>query len=120
MKKTDPFVQSLLVVAEDKQANNPCLYKLKDPFIADYIIVVGAKNTVHCKSIGADFDKAISDRLPVATEDEGLDHPKITGSPDSGWQVIDAGAIVIHVMTEAVRKLYDLDSLFETRSEKQS
>ena len=120
MKNVDPFVQSLLVVADDKKADNSCLYKLKDPFIADYVLIVGAKNTVHCKSIAADFDKAISDRLPIATEDEGLDHPKITGSSDSGWQVIDAGAIVIHVMTETVRAHYAIDSLFEVRSDKKS
>lgn len=110
------FAQSLLQVADEKKADHGCLYQLKDPFIADFILVLGAKNTVHCRSLVLECDRAISEQLPLASEEEGLDHPRITGTPESGWMVIDAGAIVIHVMVEDIRWHYGVDALFESRS----
>lgn len=56
--------------------------------------------------------KAISD--DVAREIKRAGHPilGIEGERKSDWVLIDAGEVVVHVMTPSTREYYDLDSLW--------
>ena len=114
MNTIDTVLAQLSHIADQKKANHIRIYKPKDTFVADAIMVIGAQNTVHCKSLSEELDKAMSQQAPL-TPALFFEHPKISGDAPSGWIIIDALSIVIHVMTDTTRHFYELDAFFEQR-----
>ena len=41
------------------------------------------------------------------------DEIKQSGSPESGWVILDLNSILIHCVTESARDFYKLDSIYE-------
>ena len=55
---------------------------------------------------------AMSDAVRVAVRAEGRKLLGSEGSEGSGWIVVDAGDVVAHVFSAALRAYYDLDGLW--------
>ena len=49
--------------------------------------------------------------------EEKLKHKKLyikrQGDANSGWIILDAGEVIVHVMLEEERKFYNIDELWE-------
>jgi len=72
--------------------------------IADYMIVVTGTSTRHVKSLSEEVAKQIkeSDGSVIGVE----------GQRQGEWVLVDLGDVIVHVMQEETRKLYDLESLW--------
>jgi len=72
--------------------------------IADYMIVVTGTSTRHVKSL--------SDKLEKDFKDAGGTLVGVEGQKQAEWILIDLGDVIVHVMQDETRKLYDLESLW--------
>ena len=81
-------------------------------WLTEHVVVVGVKTAVHGKAV-LESVKAFFNKLPA--DDDLFEHPRISGSPDSGWTVIDSNSIVVHCVAEDQRVYYAIDALFESQ-----
>ncbi len=70
----------------------------------DWLVVSTGSSSRHVK--------AISDDLVREIKRAGLRVVGVEGERKSDWVLIDAGEVVVHVMTRPAREYYDLDSLW--------
>ena len=86
-----------------------------DTLLIDYVVVVSALNTIHCKTLVEILDEHIK---PLSVDnDELYTHPKVSGDAQSGWVVIDCCSIVFHVLLDDLRDHYQLDAHFEKKTQ---
>lgn len=71
---------------------------------ADYMIIATASSARHLKSIGSKLSAHLKElkHTPV----------RMQGEQSSEWVIIDAGEIVVHIMLEEIRALYNLEELW--------
>ena len=76
---------------------------------ADLMIVATGTSTTHVRSTG----NAVAQKL------KDLDMPPlgVEAGPQPDWVLVDAGDIIVHVMTEAARAHYSLEKLWDVKSE---
>lgn len=72
--------------------------------IADYMVVVTGTSTRHVKSLSEEVVKQIK-------ESNG-DVIGVEGQGQGEWVLVDLGDVIVHIMQEETRKLYDLESLW--------
>lgn len=72
---------------------------------ADYMILATARSTVHAMSLVREVDSFLSSRgiRPVNP------HKKVT---ENGWQLVDCGNFIVHVMLQEQRDFYSLEKLW--------
>ena len=95
---------------EERKAEDVMVVDVREntPF-ADYYVIATAPNE---KALGA-----FADYVEEALEKEGVEVRKKDGTPDSGWVIVDAGPVVVHLFSEAKRKEIALDGLLAHRLE---
>ena len=81
-----------------------CLYVSQITTVTDYMIVVTGTSSRHVKSLADDVAKKV--------KDAGNTVIGMEGQKQGEWVLIDLGDVLVHVMMEEVRKLYDLESLW--------
>jgi len=74
----------------------------KTPF-TDYLVIASATNPRMLA--------ALAEYVADDYEANGVTVRKTEGVPESGWLIIDAGSVVVHVFTEEKRKEIDLEGL---------
>ena len=72
--------------------------------ITDYMIVVTGTSSRHVRSLSDDVGKKI--------KEAGGNVNGMEGQNQSEWILIDLGDVIVHVMIEDARKMYDLESLW--------
>ena len=72
--------------------------------IADYMVVVTGTSNRHVKSLAGEVSKR--------GKESGL-LVRMEGEDQGEWVLIDLGDVIVHVMQGAIRKLYDLESLWK-------
>lgn len=77
----------------------------KKSSFADYMIVCSGNSNRHVKSI--------AQSVAMECRAEGLEPLGIEGNDVGEWALVDLGEIIVHVMTEATRDLYQLEQLWE-------
>ena len=76
-----------------------------DTIIADFFVI--------CTATSERQIRALVGYVRGGVRDENQQLPfSIEGSHDSGWQLLDYGAVVVHVFLEDVRRYYDLEGLW--------
>ena len=91
--------------AEDMKGNEIVCLKVTDvTSIADYMLVVTGTSSRHVKSLADGVVKKI--------KESGGTVYGIEGQGQAEWILIDLGDVIVHVMMEEARKLYDLESLW--------
>ena len=73
--------------------------------LADYFVI--------CSAESAPQFKAIVDEVEKQTKDAGARRLRVEGKPDSGWMLLDYGAVVVHVFDPELRDYYDLEGLWK-------
>jgi ribosome-associated protein len=92
-------------LAEDKQAHDIVLLDIRSQStIADYFVICSGDNDRQIKAILEHIDETIHKEF-------GL-NPRVEGTPESGWIVLDYGDIVAHVFGAAQREYYRLELLW--------
>jgi ribosome-associated protein len=91
--------------AEDKQANEIVLLDIRtQSTIADYFVICSAESDRQIK--------AIVEHIDVKVQQEFGLNPRIEGTADTGWIVIDYGDIVAHIFSPTQRDYYRLEQLW--------
>jgi ribosome-associated protein len=109
----DKILKTFIDSGLEKKAENVVSYDLQgSTWITDYVVIMGANNSIHCKALLEDIEGVYSQFSETDLEEL---YPvfKKSGSTDSGWFVIDLNSIVIHCVTSDIREFYGLDTFFE-------
>ena len=91
---------------EDKKGEDIKIVDVRDrtPF-TDYYILVTAPNM---RAAGA-YAESLEDFFQNKVDDLR----QIEGQPESGWVLVDAGEVVVHIFTAAKRQEMNLEDLFK-------
>jgi len=81
-----------------------CLQVSEITTITDYMVVVTGTSTRHVKSM--------ADEVMMKVKEAGGTINGEEGKGQAEWILIDLGDVIVHVMLEETRKLYDLESLW--------
>ena len=93
-------------VAADKQASEIVLLDVRDVCsFADYLVVCSGDSDRQLEAIWEDVRGAL--------KRDGVSIHHTEGTADSGWIVIDAGEVVVHIFATVRRDYYQLDTLWE-------
>ena len=72
--------------------------------IADYMVVVTGRSSTHVK--------ALSDNVVKEVKKAKFEVVGVEGRAQSEWVLVDVGDIIVHVMLNQIRKLYNLEELW--------
>jgi ribosome-associated protein len=75
----------------------------------DNMVIAGATSKQHASSIAAN--------LRVEAKRNQIEIVGIEGDDVGEWVLIDLGSTVVHVMTESIRKFYELEKLWDIPKE---
>jgi ribosome-associated protein len=107
--KKDPGVtlaRAAIVTLEDKLAQDVVLLDLREvTTFTDYAIVVTGGSTPHLK--------AMSDSVSKDLKHQGQPAYRRSGTPESGWMLLDYVDVVIHIFSAEKREYYSLETLWE-------
>lgn len=94
-------------IITDQKGENVLLLDIRDiSILADYFVIASTTSDRQAKAILDD----IRDKVKQNT-DARLLH--IEGEATTGWVLMDYGDIVVHLFSEAMRKYYDLEGLWQ-------
>lgn len=73
--------------------------------LADHFILCTGNAEPHLKALAERVKREVSKKYNFK--------PRVDGVASSGWIVVDFGAVVVHILSAAMRELYQLESLWE-------
>lgn len=90
--------------AEDKKGEDITVLDLDGrTIVADAFVLVTGRSAIQTRSI--------ADAIVDSAEAQGL-RPRLEGTADGGWILIDLGHVVAHVFTPEQRQFYNLERLW--------
>ena len=100
------LARSVVNAAEDKKASDIVMLDLRPvALIADYFVLCDGQSTRQLR--------AIADGIVESLKEEGERPLRVEGTPESGWILIDFGAVIAHIFSPELRRYYDLESLWK-------
>ena len=98
-------LKQIVEIVEEKKAHDVVLLNLKGiSNVTDYFLIATGNSTTQVKAIADNIDE----KLPKA----GIPILRIEGLPDAKWVLVDAGDLVVHIMTPEQREFYNLERLW--------
>jgi len=92
--------------AEDKKAVNIVTLKVSEfSSLADYYVLCTGTSEPHLRAISDSIGREAKKQFHVSPR-------HVDGKPSSQWVLVDFGDVIAHVMTEEMRELYQLESLW--------
>ncbi|MBI3964282.1 MAG: ribosome silencing factor [Chloroflexi bacterium] len=92
-------------LAADRQANEIVLLDLRETtVVADYFVI--------CTGTSERQIQAIVNEATRTLSRSGVKALRTEGSADSGWLLVDFGAVIFHVFAPTEREYYRLDRLW--------
>ena len=89
----------------DKKAEDIVLLDLRNvALIADYFVICNGQSGRQLKAIADAVSKGIKDLGQLALS--------VEGASDSGWVLVDFGAVVVHIFSPELRQYYKLEELW--------
>tara|TARA_A100001015_G_C14717499_1_gene604547 strand:- start:193 stop:555 length:363 start_codon:yes stop_codon:yes gene_type:complete len=104
-------VQNLIDLAEENKVSSVSAHDVTSwSSVTDSILVMSVTNITHCNSLSERIIQWFKD-LPNEKE-EFFCPPKVSGDAQSGWVILDANSIIVHILLEELTDYYQLDTLF--------
>jgi ribosome-associated protein len=116
MSHIEPILKQLVDRADQKKAGDISVFCPYDQSIADYFVVLSVQNSVHARALREELDLFFKELRQSSSDPELSSYPKASGEPDSGWIILDANVIIVHIISQVLRADYRLDELFLERA----
>lgn len=111
-------IEKVIEVIDKKKATNVKTFKMiDDTWLADFIMLLTVNNKIHAKAIVEAIEVFFNSTSEPLDADQFFIPPRVSGDPSSGWVILDCNSIIIHCFTENIREIYNIEALFEKRSE---
>lgn len=95
----------MVKAGEDKQANDIIVLNVrKASRCIDFLVIMTGESRPQLKAIAREIDEKIKENV------------RWEGEIESGWVILDLGAIVVHVMEPEIRTYYNLEELWGTEA----
>ena len=92
-------------LADERKADNIVVLNIGQvTTIADYFVIATGRNPRHLK--------ALLERTREGLKELGTEILGIEGEAESGWILVDAVDVIIHLFAAQTRSLYDLEMLW--------
>lgn len=103
-------LSQLITILEDAKASDLVYFNVSEQTnITDYMLICSGRSTRHLK--------AIADRLTQQIKVDGyLASSSAEGNTQSGWILVDAGDVIVHIMHPESRAYYNLEQLWDNSS----
>jgi ribosome-associated protein len=99
------LAHAIVDAASDKKASDILMLDLRPvALIADYFVL--------CDGQSARQLRAIADGVLEALRELGERPLHVEGAPESGWVLLDFGAVIAHIFSPELRAYYALESLW--------
>lgn len=99
------LARRIVELAEDKQAHEIVLLDIRKlSTIADYFVICSGDNDRQLRAIMEHIDATVTRECAL--------NPRVEGTPDAGWIVLDYGDVVVHVFSVDQRDYYRLERLW--------
>ncbi|WP_298626914.1 ribosome silencing factor [uncultured Legionella sp.] len=109
MSDQNPMLNTLLKSLEDIQAIDVKVIDVrKQTTITDYMVIASGRASRHVK--------AVAQKVMEDMKKAGLPSISCTGLESGDWALIDFGDFIVHVMQPESRQFYNLEGLWEERS----
>lgn len=104
MNKT--LKHSILETLEDIKAVDPVAIDVEEiSSLTDCMVIASGTSNRHLA--------AMSEKVIEGLKDKKVSGIKIEGQGGDEWLLVDAGDVVIHLMSSEAREFYDLESLWD-------
>ncbi len=91
---------------EDIKAVNPVAINVKRiSSLTDFMIVASGTSNRHIT--------AISEKVIDGLKQNKIKEVKVEGQGGDDWVLVDAGDVIVHLMSSEAREFYDLESLWD-------
>ncbi|MDD2840276.1 MAG: ribosome silencing factor [Rickettsiales bacterium] len=87
-----------------------CMDTSRISSLADHVIIGSGRSGKHAEASMENLKAFLKQKYGILGQ--------IDGSGSDGWVVLDLGNIIIHIFEPAVRTIYKLEELFESRAKK--
>lgn len=100
------LAKAAMAALEDRLGESILLIDLREvTTFTDYVIIVTGGSTPHLK--------AMSEAVSKSLKQQGHPAYRRSGTPESGWMLLDYMDVVIHIFLEEKRSYYSLETLWE-------
>ena len=101
---TIPLKNKIIESLKDIKAVNPIAINVKKiTSLTDFMIIASGTSNRHIT--------AISEKVIDGLKENKIKELRVEGQGDDDWVLVDAGDVIIHLMSSEAREFYDLESL---------
>lgn len=101
------LVKRCVAALEEKKASAiEVIYLGEKSPVTDYYVIATGTSDPHLRALRIELEKAIHEVVPAG-------QVRIQNEPNSGWCVVDAFDVVVHIFSEEQRKNYALEELWQ-------
>ena len=98
--------ETILNSLEDIKAANPVAIDVKNiSSLTDFMVIASGTSNRHLA--------AMSERVLEGLKENNVSGIRIEGQGGDEWLLVDAGDVIIHLMSSDAREFYDLESLWD-------
>ena len=98
--------ETILSSLEDIKAVNPVAIDVKNiSSLTDFMVIASGTSNRHLA--------AMSERVLEGLKENNVSGISIEGQGGDEWLLVDAGDVIIHLMSSDAREFYDLESLWD-------
>lgn len=98
--------ENILNSLEDIKAVNPVAIDVKNiSSLTDFMVIASGTSNRHLA--------AMSERVLEGLKENNVSGIRIEGQGGDEWLLVDAGDVIIHLMSSDAREFYDLESLWD-------
>jgi ribosome-associated protein len=100
------LIKTCCQALEDTKAENITVLNVSaQSSLTDFLILASAMSSPHLKALKRDLDQTLKDHKVKVLGGEAGD--------DTGWSVVDAFDVMIHLFTPDMRETYSLETLWK-------